>query len=142
MNIEYNYEKDEYYIKEKIDNQTFYMAFQQWVNKDTIYYNVYMTLYTKRKHIDKNESAVLITGKNPFKTVVTARKAFNTLERNVVRYNSSFGLKTCIYTTWLDTKRKNAYYKVLHKKGYRYTQHPEYNKLCIMKIFNNEDDII
>lgn len=142
MKVEYDVDKQEYYIKEKINNQTFYMAFQEEYGTDVVYYNVYMTLYNKRKHTDKNENAVLMTGKNPFKTVVTARKAFNLLEEEVVKENCRYGYTTCVYATWLDTKRKHAYHRILSKKGYEYTKHPEDNGLCIMKKFKSEGDII
>lgn len=120
MEVKWDREEEEYYIKEKIDNQTFRMGFQKLNGNedDTIFFNIYMTLYNKRKHIDRNENLVLSTGLNPFKTIPTAIKAFNILEQEVT--NNYKHKDIIIGCYWLDKKRRDVYYKFLSKRGYRY----------------------
>ena len=52
MVVQYDRENDEYYIKERIGEQTMRLAFTMvdW-NEDTIHFNVYLTLYNKRNQI-------------------------------------------------------------------------------------------
>lgn len=137
---EWNKDGDGYHINAPIDNQTLHMEFQEvYYTSDTTYINVYMTLYNKRKHIKSNEANVKMTGLNPIKTALVARRCFNLLERATVEYYQQWG-DVIIYCTWLDNRRRDAYYKVLSRKGYTY------GKLegckCIMKRFKSEDDIV
>ena len=64
MIVHYDEENDEYFVKERIDNQTVRLAFQMnnW-NEDTIYFNVYLTLYNKRNQINANETEVKTTAR-------------------------------------------------------------------------------
>ena len=80
MVVQYNSENDEYFIKERIGNQTVKLVFQMhdW-NQDTIFFNVYLTLYNKRNQIISNEAEVKITGENPLQTFFIVRKAFKYL---------------------------------------------------------------
>lgn len=143
LDINYDRELEEFYVKTKIGRQTFYMAFQkEYEDCEKIYFNVYLTLYTKRKYIDKNEVNIIMTGENPIQTIITAKKAFNALEKNIVLgFAETISKKVVIYCTWLDTKRKSVYYKVLSKKGYDYGRIPGYKDLCIMKTFYSKEDL-
>lgn len=69
------------YIDTPIGNQTLHMEFgvSDWT-MDTIWFNVYMTLYNKKKQIKSNENHVKMTGANPMETVAAALKAFKELE--------------------------------------------------------------
>ena len=69
MVVHYDRDNDEYYVKERIGNQTVRLVFQMhdW-NQDTIYFNVYLTLYNKRNQITDNEAEVKMTGENPLQT--------------------------------------------------------------------------
>ena len=120
MVAQYNSENDEYFIKERIGNQTVKLVFQMhdW-NQDTIFFNVYLTLYNKRNQIISNEAEVKITGENPLQTFFIVRKAFKYLVWKVLdEYSRKYDL--IIYCTWLDNRRRDAYYKYLSTKGYRY----------------------
>lgn len=88
-------------------------------NQDTIFFNVYLTLYNKRNQINSNEAEVKMTGENPLQTFFVVRKAFKYLVWKVLdEYNWKYDL--IIYCTWLDNRRRDAYYKYLSTKGYRY----------------------
>lgn len=120
MVVQYNSENDEYFVKERIGNQTVKLVFQMhdW-NQDTIFFNIYLTLYNKRNQIINNEAEVKITGENPLQTFFVVRKAFKYLVWKVLdEYNWKYNL--IIYCTWLDNRRRDAYYKYLSTKGYRY----------------------
>lgn len=120
MIVKYDSENDEYYIKEKIDDQTMRMGFTMidW-NEDTIHFNIYLTLYNKRNQIVGNEVEAKMTGANPLKSFFVARKAFNHLV-NEVLYRYSYRYDIIISCTWLDNRRRDAYYKYLSTQGYRY----------------------
>ena len=120
MVVQYDRENDEYFVKERIGNQTLKLVFQMhdW-NTDTIFFNVYLTLYNKRNQIESNEAEVKMTGENPLQTFFVVRKAFKYLVWKVLdEYNWKYDL--IIYCTWLDNRRRDAYYKYLSTKGYRY----------------------
>ena len=120
MIVQYSEENDEYFVKERIGNQTIKLVFQMhdW-NEDTIFFNIYLTLYNKRSQITSNETEVKITGENPLQTFFVVRKAFKYLVRKVLdEYNWKYDL--IIYCTWLDNRRRDAYYKYLSTLGYRY----------------------
>ena len=110
----------EYYTDIKIDNQILHMAFEQYESSlDTVYFNIYMTLYSKRKDIIKNEEYVKSTGKNPMKTIVLARRAFDLLENECIR-GFSRDYNVVISCWWLDNKRQKVYERILTKKGYKF----------------------
>ena len=120
MIVQYDRENDEYFVKERIGSQTLKLVFQMhdW-NTDTIFFNVYLTLYNKRNQIEGNEAEVKMTGANPVKTFFVVRKAFKYLVWKVLdEYNWKYDL--IIYCTWLDNRRRDAYYKYLSTLGYRY----------------------
>ena len=133
MEVQWNGELGETFINETIGSQTFHMAFQEeQYNMDTVYINVYMTLYNKRTQIEANESAVRSTGLNPMRTITTAIKAFNMLEADAIMTHCRSN-NMVIYCTWLDNRRRDAYYHFLSRKGYRYGFTPDEHKKCIMK---------
>lgn len=139
MEVQYDKENDEYYIKERIDNQTVKLVFQMnnW-NEDTIFFNVYLTLYNKRNQINSNEAEAKITGANPMKTFFVVRKAFKYLVWKVLdEYNWKYDL--IIYCTWLDNRRRDAYYKYLSTLGYRYGRID--GEKCIFKRYEREKQI-
>lgn len=120
MVVRYDRENNEFFVKERIGNQTLKLAFQMndW-NTDTIFFNVYLTLYNKRNQIEGNEAEVKMTGESPLQTFFVVRKAFQYLVWKVLdEYNWKYDL--IIYCTWLDNRRRDAYYKYLSTKGYRY----------------------
>ena len=120
MVVQYDRENDEYFVKERIGNQPLKLVFQMhdW-NTDTIFFNVYLTLYNKRNQINSNEAEVKMTGENPLQTFFVVRKAFKYLVWKVLdEYNWKYDL--IIYCTWLDNRRRDAYYKYLSTLGYRY----------------------
>lgn len=131
MVVQYDRENDEYFVKERIGNQTLKLVFQMhdW-NTDTIFFNVYLTLYNKRNQIEGNEAEVKMTGENPLQTFFVVRKAFKYLIWKVLdEYNWKYDL--IIYCTWLDNRRRDAYYKYLSTLGYRYGRFD--GEKCIFK---------
>ena len=132
MEVKWNGELQETYVKEPIGNQTFYMAFQEeQLSSDTIYINVYMTLYNKKTQIEENENQIKTTGKNPLATLAAARQAFDMLELDALQvHNDKYNV--IIACTWLDNRRRDIYYWFLSRRGYRYGKTPT-NKKCIFK---------
>lgn len=124
MEAKWNPKNDEYFINVPIENQTLHMAFEMddWT-MDTVYFNVYMTLYNKRTQIEENESQIKMTGYHPMQTVAAAIKAFKILERETLwGFNRNYNV--VIHCHWLDNRRRDAYYKFLSKRGYRYGKDP------------------
>lgn len=134
MEIIYDKESDTYQIKQKIDNQTFVMGFECVdYTDDTAYFNVYMALYNKRKHMGINEETHRLTGKSPFKTAIAARNSFEKLEEYVVREELRRHNNVYIMAFGTDSKRKDLYYRYLSSKGYQYGMYD--NHRVIFKIF-------
>lgn len=131
MEVKYDRENEWYIVKEKIDNQTFFMEFQIFdETDDTIYFNICMGVYNKRKHAGRNEDEARMTGLNPIKTVYVAMKAFDLLEKEVIERRPS--KRKHISCGWVDNRRRDAYYKFLSKRGYQYGKLGNYK--CIYKI--------
>ena len=131
MEVKYDRENEWYIVKEKIDNQTFFMEFQIFdETDDTIYFNICMGIYNKRKHAGRNEDEARMTGLNPIKTVCVATKAFDLLEKEVIERRPS--KRKHISCGWVDNRRRDAYYKFLSKRGYQYGKLGNYK--CIYKI--------
>lgn len=120
INVEWDLDNDECYVLIPIENQTLRMGIQLDEYTDTtIYGNIYISLYNKRKHSAHNEDNIIMTGLNPFKTIYYGIKAFKLLEDAALQgYNDRF--KVVIYCSWVDNRRRDAYYKFLSKRGYRY----------------------
>ena len=141
-NVQTNYNRDEYWVDIPIENQTLHMSFY-WMeeNNDTIRFSVYLTLANKRKQRESNEDHKRLTGKNPIRTVLTAREVFKSLVNYVCENNfDGFDYKKVgIYITWLDNRRRDAYAKGLSKLGYTYGKQPWDNKKCLFKIYKKEE---
>lgn len=132
MVVEHDIRNNIYFVKEKIHEQTMVLKFEEFDrNLNTIYYNVYLSVYTKRKNTDYNENNCLVTGKYPFETVSKVIRAFNEIEKEIIESKSDF--KKYIYVGYVDNKRRNAYFRYLSKKGYQYGFYD--NKKCIYKIY-------
>lgn len=135
--VKWNHQDDEYYVNIPIDKQTLYMGFQMnyWTD-DTIYFNIVLAVYNKRKHKDYNENHILMTGQNPLATALLARKAFKALEQKTLeQYNDRY--QVIIYCSWIDNVRRDIYYRVLSKMGYSYGR--LWNQKVIMKSWKKDD---
>lgn len=142
--VKYSRSEEEYYIDYPINNQTFHIGFQLVEEEDpelskTKYYNVWINLYNKRKDMERNENLCLSTGLNPIKTVLVARECFKAIEAKIIdqmKYNHK---DVVIYCHWMDNRRRDAYYKILSKYGYRYGNIPNETCKVIMKKFKWKD---
>lgn len=142
MEVRWDETDRKYYIRTKIGNQTFEMGFVEYYATDFAEdFYVYLSVYNKRKHAGDNETQKKITGANPFETYHIAKKAFALLEEAVLyEWNDKYDVT--IYCVWLETRRRDAYYKVLSKRGYRYDRYG--NMKVIMRkwqkgeYFNND----
>lgn len=118
----YSKEREEFYEKERIENQTVYMAFQPDCIGETLAFNIFLIVYNKKKQINRSLNLKEITGKNGFKTMAIALKMLNKLEEEVY-YSVISNLKDnsyIIYCSWEDNRRRNTYYKVLSKRGFKF----------------------
>lgn len=132
------YEKgDIIYIKEKMSNgQTFYMELSLYdYNSDTNFWNICIEVYSKRKHFDDNMNHKNITSKAPMESVKLALKAFPLLEAECIECFRDFN--NVIFCTWLDTRRRDIYYKYLKKRGYDFGTLDNFK--CIMKKFEKKN---
>lgn len=135
-------ESDTYYQRRRVDNQTIELGMNctDWVreNKET-WWNIYITIYNKRKDMFSNMDKKIITGKNPFKTFVTARDMFYDVEAELLKNELEYGPsdKVVIFCTWVDNRRRDAYYKFLHKHGYDWGKCSDGK--CIMRTFTIAD---
>lgn len=143
--VHYSQDKDEYYIDYPIENQTFHMGFQRtetdsFIDNGIDYYNVWINLYNKRKDMWRNEDLLLSTGLNPIKTVLIARECFKAIEEQIVEDMEFNFNDVIIYCHWVDNRRRDAYYKVLSRMGYRYGKVPMYPYKVIMKRYKNNEN--
>ena len=140
--VVYDREADTYYQRRRVDNQTIELGMNctDWVeeNRET-WWNIYITIYNKRKDAFTNMDKKAITGKNPFKTFATARDMFYDVEAEVLKHELEYGHsdKVVIFCTWVDNRRRDAYYRVLHKHGYDWGKCSDGK--CIMKTFTIDD---
>lgn len=131
MNVHWDSKNETYYVKEKIGNQSYKMGFQK-IDKslDTTYYNVFLAVYSKRKHAAKNEENCLMTGKNPIATIAFARKAFESLEQKIIDQK----VRASVSVWGSDSIRRRIYEKYLIPKGYQYNTVGGLR--CLQKIYN------
>lgn len=136
---QYDNKTGDFYVKVPVDNQELYMAFEEYASTfDTIYFNIYLNIYNKRGQMADNLAHTKITSNNPFATAATAIKSFNILEKACLsRYNKDYNV--VIFCYWIDNRRRDAYYKYLSKKGYRYGRIPYDNSKCIIKKYKKGD---
>lgn len=131
---------DTYYVLIPIDNQKMWLGFElvSEVGMETNWWNIAIAVFNKRKHAASNEQAKKLTGQNPIAELVYGRAAVRALEQYIT---DKFRDETNIfYCTWLDNRRRDIYYRVLHKMGYDWGRNP-WNEKCIMKkVEANKDD--
>lgn len=133
----------DYIIDYPIGKQTFHMAFElvetDEIVQTTKYYNIWINLYTKRKDMIRNENLHLSTGLNPIQTVIIARNCFEALQDAVIQQMRFSKKDVVIYCHWVDNRRRDAYYKVLSRYGYKYGNVPNEPNKVIMKKFKWKD---
>lgn len=131
--------KHEMYVRVPIDNQTMEMAFQEFdtVPGQSVCFNVCLSIFNKRKHKERNEDLHLSTGKDPIRSIMLAIQAFDDLEAAVLDWYDNYQTIT-IFVSWVDNRRRDAYYKVLSKRGYQYGMF--WNKKYLYKKFERKED--
>ena len=145
MKVFYDRETDAYICREQIDNQTIELGMNcEYETCDrTTFWNIYISVHNKRKDMYDNMDKHTITGKNPFQTFIKAREMFYAVEAEVLKQElflkDNAPEKIVIYCTWVDNRRRDAYYKVLSKMGYTWGRTPRLKQKCIMKIYKRED---
>ena len=144
MEVFYDRESDMYYAKERVDNQTIELGMDCEYYNDTrssSWWNIYITIYNKRKDMYSNMDKKVITGLNPFKTFSKARAMFNAVESTLINKELINGneKEITIFCTWVDNRRRDAYYRFLHSMGYDWGVTPQLKKKCIMKTYKKED---
>ena len=102
------------------------------------WWNVALSIYNKRKDMFSNMDKKLSTGIDPFRNFIIARKMFDALEATVIEHGVNNKQDVVIYCHWEDNRRRDAYYRVLSKKGYRYGKTP-WGQKVIMKKFKYKD---
>ena len=110
----------------------------QYVRNNRRYYNVCLTIYNKSKDMYSNMDKHLVTGADPIRDFIIARKMFDALEAKVVQSTIAQRQDAVILIQWEDNRRRDAYYKVLSRKGYTYGKMPWGTKV-IMKKFKWKD---
>lgn len=120
LKVQWNSSEYEYYVIIPIDNQKLKVAINFYDYSDTTMYgNIYVQLYTKRKHRQRDMDNCIMTGLNPIKTVYYGIKAFKLLEDAALRgYNEDYIVN--LSCGWTNSTRRDAYYSFLSKRGYRF----------------------
>jgi hypothetical protein len=114
------------YKKEKLSNgQTFIMDFSEYdYTADTLYVNIGVQVYRKRKKRDSEYNSCLVTSGVPAETAFLGMKSFRELEQiyiDAANKHWSDKYKNIIFTVyWTDNRRRDVYYKFLKKYGYEY----------------------
>lgn len=142
MAVEYRIKDDTYYERRRIGNQTIELGINYYdrnIHDRKSWWNIYITVFNKRKDMYSNMDKKIITGKNPFATVLAAREMFYNVEaylldKELVNDGSD---EITIFCTWVDNRRRDAYYKVLHRMGYDWGLID--GEKCIMKTYKRSD---
>ena len=142
MAVEYRAEDDTYFERRKVGNQTIELGMNYYdenIHDRKSWWNVYITVFNKRKDMYTNMDKKIITGKNPFATVVAAREMFSNVEAYLLDHELVHGGfdEVTIFCTWVDNRRRDAYYKVLSRMGYDWGRIDK--EKCIMKTYRLED---
>lgn len=142
MAVKYRAEDDTYFERRKVDNQTIELGinyYDESIHDRHSYWNIYVTVFNKRKDMYSNMDKKIITGKNPFATVIAAREMFSNVEAYLLDCELVHGGfdKITIFCTWVDNRRRDAYYKVLSRMGYDWGRIGK--EKCIMKTYRLED---
>lgn len=114
----------------------------QWIDDFSIenipVFNIYLSLHTKKRHIEKNMQKIATTGEsNPFETYRIALKSF----KRLVKY-ALYGYDNCdviLYCTWLDNTRKRIYNHFLSKFGFVFVNNFAGESRCLYKRFKLKD---
>ena len=142
MAIIYDKESETFYEQRIIDNQTIELGMNltDWNDKHKAWYNIYLTVFNKRKDMWNNMDKKVITGKNPFATFTIARDMFYDIEAAVLRYEFVYRdtEEVVLYCGWVDNRRRNAYYRFLSSLGYDWGTTLELKK-CIQKVYKIEN---
>lgn len=123
MTVQYNGHDGYYKVKEKLSNgQTLEMRFDACNDNtdEAINYWVSLSIYNKRKHMSINEEKKKSTGTNPIESILVAIKAFNMLEQRVIADAQAYNENINIIVGWVDNRRRDAYNKVLSRKGFTF----------------------
>ena len=141
--IYYNSEEEAYELERQIGSQTIWMQFGYYQHESMSdlndgWVNVALSIYNKSKDIFTNMDKKLSTGIDPIRNFIVARKMFDALEAIVVKVAVMRHQDVVIFCHWEDNRRRDAYYKVLSKKGYKYGIAPWKQKV-IMKKFKWKD---
>ena len=142
MAVEYREEDDTYFERRRIGNQTIELGMNYYMENEhdrKSWWNVYITIFNKRKDMYTNMDKKAITGKNPIANFLAAREMFYDVEAYLLDHelvNGGFDEVT-IFCTWVNNRRRDAYYKVLSRMGYDWGTID--GEKCIMKTFKYED---
>lgn len=121
MNDDYYVVRDEdgyesYVCKKKLpSNQTIKIEFQEDFVGDTAYYNIYLCIYSKRKHEDNNYSTLKRTGKDGLIGLLWAKQKILEFEKFIADKNKV----SIIYCYWSDNHRRDVYWRGLKKCDYK-----------------------
>ena len=133
LEVQWDYDEYEYYVIVPIGKQKLKVAINFYHHTDTtIYGNIYIQLYTKRKHKQYEMDNCIMTGLNPIQTVSYGIRAFKLLENAALRgYNDDYNV--ILSCGWTNNTRRDAYYSFLSKRGYRFDN--LFNEKVIMKVW-------
>ena len=146
-NVDWNPQNQAYELimqyQEEDNLQTIWMQFGEIADPmmndySSSWWNVALSIYNKRKDMFDNMDKKLSTGKDLIRNFLIARKMFDALEYVTVEDAVSQKQDIVIYCHWEDNRRRDAYYKVLSRKGYRYGKAP-WGQKVIMKKFKWKD---
>lgn len=117
LNIRWNMDELSYIGKTRVKNQTIEIRLEQlFANIDSVWFNIVLTIYNKRKDYYKLHEHKTISGKYPFETVAAGLKLFDELEK--ICLDRFKYLNVIIYCGWLDNRRRDAYWSILKRRGY------------------------
>lgn len=141
MAVEYRAEDSTYYMRRRIGDQTIELGMNfidETIDKKS-FWNVYITIFNKRKDMYANMDKKIITGKRPIETALAACEMFYEVEAALLDAELVCGNydAVCIFCTWVDNRRRDAYYRVLSKMGYDWGVYD--NEKCIMKTYTLAD---
>ena len=136
MDIRYNREERSYIATERIGSQTMKMEMMEWdynEGSNTVYYNVSVCIYNKRKHYERNFNEARITGNNPIATIAVGLKMYKELEKTVCESAENRNWNVVFLVRWEDNRRRNAYEKLLVRYGYKIDKYDN-TKVLIKRI--------
>ena len=118
-NIRWDANELAYIGRTKVKNQTIEISLEEIdTNDDTVWFNIVLTVYNKRKDYYKLHEHKMISGKYPFETIIAGLKLFDELEKRCL--DDFDHLNVIIYCSWLDNRRRDAYWSILKRRGYKW----------------------